>query len=164
MQRQLRQKRTAPRKRAFARAAATAGLASNFGLFRRAERADDRAPGAQAGDISRKVATATGRDVFVVQRGDQVCLTVGGGTACGPVSLATSTPVLLAIERTDGSGATLYGAVSDDVVQVDATSNKGTAKAIRPQNNVYAVDIDGPLQDLSLTHANGAKSNGLIGH
>lgn len=134
-------------------------LANEFALFRRAQRPSDVPASARTADIMRRATASDGTDLYVIERGDHICLEATGGSACGLVSEATTKPLVLAVARTDGAETRVYGPVSDDVVKVSVTLTSGVSRSASPKDNVYALEVPGRLRTMQLTRANGATSS-----
>lgn len=161
-QRALHARLVAARRSRHRRAHAAASiLAPNFAIFRRAATADDQAPDPQPGDDSRKAFTAPAMparpavDVFLIARGDQICVVGRGGSACGPATQAATTPVIFALVSTRGGGSELYGAASDDVTAVEITDSNGYRESVAPTNNAFAVDLPAAAQSVRMKHRDG---------
>jgi hypothetical protein len=162
-------------------ASARAEVTSKFGVFRRPELPSDIAPEADAGDLSRQVRAGTGTapgagaatgpgtltaaspPVYIVQRGTDLCVMAGGGTACGVAATQTTMPTMLAFRRADRRGETLWGAAPDDITRVDVIADNGQTVRVSPTNNAFAVDVPGTVQSVELTHADGTKSQAVGG-
>jgi hypothetical protein len=146
--------------------AVAAGLSDHFAVFRPAAHVDDQAPEARNGDVSRKATAADGSTLYLIQRGDQLCVMAGGGSACGPVDYATTTPVVLSVGKSDGTQSTLYGPVSDGFDEVDVTLASGAQYRAKATNNVYTVAVAGSMQDvksITLVRPDGSKQDALRG-
>lgn len=145
-----------------ARAASNVDLGQHFGLFRRVEQPGDQVPGAEAGDKSRKVKADDGTDVYVFQRGGDICGSADGGVACGPAGQATTFPVVFGHNETDGS-VVMYSPVADDVTDAAVTTTSGDTVRVKPRDNLYTVKLPhgGHLTDVVLTHADGSKQHAL---
>jgi hypothetical protein len=133
----------------------------SFALLRRAQRPNDVRPKARPGDISRRATATDGAVVYVIERGDKLCISASGGMGCGLAAEATTTPVLLAIADTTRQQMKVYGPVPDDVVSVEITSTTGAKQTVRPEDNIYTATLPGRVADIRWYKADGTTHDAL---
>lgn len=129
--------------------AASGALAADFGVFRRAARSGESA-------ASRK-AVIDGAAVTLTQRGDQLCISVGTPTACGPMSLAVKKPAVLAVKAVNGSDTTLYGYAGDDIAAITVKTMNGRAQTVSPSDNLYRVKTSSMVDGIEFAGSDGTK-------
>lgn len=124
-------------------------LAADFAVFRRAAREGESA-GSRKTDVG-------GIPVRLTQRGDQLCVSVGTPTACGPIALAATRPAILAVGATDGSDTVLYGSASDDIAKVTVRSSNGSSQTVSPTQNVYQAKLIGHISTIEFEARDGSR-------
>jgi hypothetical protein len=124
-------------------------LVTHFEVFRRA---------AQSGeDSDQRQVTVGGKAIRLSQAGDQLCISIGTPSACGPIGLATTKPAVLAVEAINGSDTMVYGYASDDVAKVTINSLNGTSHTARPSENVYSLSMLGRVRSIEHEGADGSQ-------
>lgn len=134
--------------------ATRAAVTPAFRVFERAKRASDRI-GSNDPETrdSRRVVLPNQQQLVLYYTADgQLCVVSGidgqaGGEACAPAETADVDPPVLQLSATDGSETYLFGAVPNDVEQVEVASDKDGTRSAPVRDNGFSLHVTGRVTD-----------------
>ena len=137
-------------------------IKSAYGVFRRAPRAADELPNAKRGDVIRRIAATRSANVFLVQRGSQLCLVTTddrrriAGTSCGPAASYLDGHRLIGTFSDEKGPSPIAFAFPDGVRSVRLTLENGDVGTYPVTTNGFARDLPARPVKLEWTAPDGS--------
>ncbi|MDA0158643.1 hypothetical protein OM076_00080 [Solirubrobacter ginsenosidimutans] len=132
-----------------------------YGVLRRPARRVDRFAGEQPGDVSRRIAATPTINVFLVLRGNDLCLVTAtkqnrmGGMGCGPASTYLDGRRPIGSFSDEEGPSTLVSVFPDGVAEATVTLADGSTVTRPVKDNTFALDVPARPTKLQWTAPDG---------